>query len=297
MTLYRSIARHGALGFLLLSALCADLAPAQAETAKADAGRIVSVGGTVTEILYALGAGDRIVAVDSTSTFPAETRGKPDIGYMRQLSPEGILAQKPDLIVAEASAGPPDAIAILKASSLPLAMIDADPAIEAVGPRIRAVGAAVGLAAQAETLAATVEAEITAIKARSSGLAGQKKRVLFALSVANGRVMAAGANSAADTMIRLAGGINAASAMTGYKPMTDEAIIAARPDVILVMAHSALHIDAAQAFAIPALKATPAGAAGALISMDGLYLLGLGPRSARAADELFGKLYPQAAGQ
>src|SRR5687768_12826893 len=97
------------------------------DTGNPEAKRIVALGGTVTEILYALGAGDRIVARDSTSSYPADALLKPDVGYMRALSSEGILSQKPDLILSEDGAGPADVIGILKASEVPMVTIDTPP--------------------------------------------------------------------------------------------------------------------------------------------------------------------------
>ncbi|MGG7517524.1 heme/hemin ABC transporter substrate-binding protein [Allorhizobium undicola] len=257
--------------------------------------RIVSVGGTVTEILYDLGAGDRVIAVDTTSLYPPEAKSKPNVGYMRQLSAEGILAQKPDLIMTEAGSGPPDALALLKSSGIPLVSIDAPPGAQTVAERIRAVGEAVGKSAEADKLARDVDARLQALQATLAKSTAEKKKVLFVLSMANGRVMAAGRNTAADAMIRLSGGVNAAGASEGYKPMSDEALIAAAPDVVLTMQHGAQPISAADAFALPALAASPAAKNNAFISMDGLFLLGFGPRTPEAARELAEKLYPQAA--
>lgn len=261
-------------------------------TAK-DAERIVAIGGTVTEIIYALGEGDRVVAVDTTSLYPPEATSKPDIGYVRQVSAEGVLSQKPDLIIAEAGAGPVDSINILKASGLTFVSIPSPPETAAIPDKIRAVGQAIGRTEKAEELAKSVGASLKAVEDKVKGATGPKKKVLFALSLANGRVMAAGSQSSADAMIRLAGGENAVSSITGYKPLTDEAVIAAAPDVVLVMSGGAQHLTADQAFALPALAATPAGRNKAFLTMDGLYLLGLGPRAADAARDLNGMLYPE----
>ena len=258
-----------------------------------DAERIVAIGGTVTEIIYALGEGDRVVAVDTTSLYPPEATSKPNIGYVRQISAEGVLSQKPDLIIAESGAGPVDSVNILKASGLNFVSIPSPPETAAIPGKIRAVGLAIGRADKAEELAKTVEASIKAIEEKVTESTGPKKKVLFALSLANGRVMAAGSQSSADAMIRLAGGENAVSSVTGYKPLTDEAVIAAAPDFVLVMSGGAQHLTADQAFALPALAATPAGRTKAFLTMDGLYLLGLGPRAADAARDLNGMLYPE----
>ncbi|MCC8933644.1 ABC transporter substrate-binding protein [Rhizobium ipomoeae] len=259
-----------------------------------DAERIVAIGGTVTEIIYALGEGDRVVAVDTTSLYPPEAMGKANIGYVRQISAEGVLSQKPDLIIAESGAGPVDSINILKASGLSFVTIPSPPDTTAIPAKIRAVGTAIGRVDRAEELAKSVEASLKAIEDKLQAATGPKKKVLFALSLANGRVMAAGNQSSADAMIRLAGGENAVSSISGYKPLTDEAVIAAAPDVVLVMSGGGQHLTADMAFALPALAATPAGRSKAFLTMDGLYLLGLGPRAADAASDLNALLYPEA---
>ncbi|GEO86674.1 MULTISPECIES: heme/hemin ABC transporter substrate-binding protein [Alphaproteobacteria] len=280
--------------FTPLVALTLTTAIAVAQPAPTDVTRIVSVGGTVTEIIYALGEQDRIAAVDSTSTYPNEATGKPDVGYIRQLSAEGVLSQRPDLIIAEAGAGPADAVAILKASGVPLISVPTPPEAAAIAGKIRAVGTAIGKAAAAEKLALEVDSGLKSLEEKVATITEPKKRVLFALSLSNGRVMAAGSHTAADEIIRLAGGINAATDVTGYKPLSDEAVIAAAPEVVLVMDGGAMHMTAEQAFVLPALQASPAAKTKAFIAMDGLYLLGLGPRTPQAARDLSAKLYPEA---
>lgn len=290
--------QFGSLGLTartLATALLLIVAPGGATLAQSSpsgAQRIVSIGGTVTEIIHALGEGERVIAVDSTSTYPKSAADKPDVGYIRQLSAEGVLSQKPDLIIAEAGAGPADAIAILKASGVAMVSIPTPPEAEAIAGKIRAVGAAVGTPDAAEELAMDVDANLSALKQKLAAISEPKKRVLFALSLANGRVMAAGTNTSADAIIRLAGGVNAAADVTGYKPLSDEAVIAAAPDVVLVMDNPQLHLTAEQAFALPALQTSPAAKTGAFIAMDGLYLLGLGPRTPAAALDLAARLYP-----
>ena len=255
--------------------------------------RIVSIGGTVTEILYRLGADSRIVAVDTTSTYPTPAGDKPDVGYMRALSAEGILAQTPDLVLAEDGSGPPDALAILSASAVPMVTIATPPRGDAIPQKIRDVGKAVGLSDKANALAETVDADLKALAKTVSGFDDtKKKRVMFVLSLANGRVMAGGTDTEANAIIELAGGINAASAISGYKPLNDEAVIAAAPDVVLVMNRGSHLATPDQVFGLPAFQSTPAAASKALLSMDGLYLLGFGPRTPEAARMLGSKLYP-----
>lgn len=292
-----SCSRFGRLFAVILvgSALSAGGALA-ADKGNPDAKRIVSVGGTITEILYDLGAQDRIVARDSTSFYPADANSKPDVGYMRQLSAEGILGQKPDLILMEEGSGPPPVLEILKASEVPMVVIPTPPEAGKIGQKIRDVGTAVGLSDKAEALAVKTEDGLKAVAADVAKISekngGQKKKVLFVLSVANGRLMAGGADTEAGAIIEMAGGVNAAPTINGYKPMSDEAVIAAAPDVILSMSRGDHSITPEQMFALPSMQTTPAAANKALVSMDGLMLLGFGPRTPEAARALAAKIYP-----
>jgi iron complex transport system substrate-binding protein len=275
-------------GLVAASASAADLGNPEAK-------RIVSIGGTITEILYDLGVQDRIIARDSTSMFPQEAASKPDVGYMRALSAEGILGQKPDLILMEEGSGPPPVIEILKASEVPMVVIPTPPDANKIGRKIRDVGAAVGLADKAEALAAKTEEGLKALATDIAKIQGEKKKVLFVLSLSNGRVMAGGADTEAGAVIEMAGGINAAPTINGYKPLSDEAVIAAQPDVILAMTSTGGHaITPEKVFSLPSMQTTPAAANKALVNMDGLLLLGFGPRTPQAARALAVQIYPGA---
>ncbi|MGD9864187.1 MAG: hemin ABC transporter substrate-binding protein [Pseudodonghicola sp.] len=268
---------------------CAALAtPLAAEPAQ----RVVGVGGSVTETIYALGAGDRLVARDTTSTYPEAAAALPDVGYMRRLSPEGLLSVAPDLILAEDGSGPAETVQILNAAEVPFVTVPAALDAEGVGAKIRAVGRALQREAEAEALAQRIETEIAAVQAKSAG-AETPTRVMFVLSAAGGRLMASGNDTAADAMIRLAGGENAVTGFPGYKQLTDEAVLAAAPDVILMMDRGQGGNHGADGvMSHPAIAITPAGRDGRLVQMDGLYLLGFGPRTAQAAADLHAALYP-----
>lgn len=271
---------------LLFSLLLASVSPALAET-----DRIVSLGGSVTEIVAALGAADRLVARDTTSTYPESVAALPNVGYVRALSPEGVLSLQPTLILAEDGAGPPEAMEVLKASGVTVQTIPGDPSPEGVLAKITAVANALNLPAEGEALSAEVAAGLEAARARAAGVS-TPKRVLFILSLQGGRVMAGGAGSEAEGIITLAGGINAATGFDGYKLMTDEAVLAAQPDVILMMDRTGdMAIGDADVLAQPALAATPAAVSGAIVRMDGMLLLGFGPRTPQAAAALHDALY------
>jgi iron complex transport system substrate-binding protein len=192
-------------------------------------------------------------------------------------------------------AGPPDAVSLLAESGVKIARINDGLTSEGVAAKIAAIGAAIGAGAPAERLAAQTRARFQELATLRAGIAG-KKRVLFLLSLQNGRALVGGRNSSADGIIALAGGINVADAIEGYKPMTDEAITAAAPDMILMMRNSAAHNTTPdELFAMPAFSETPAAKGKRLVHMDGLYLLGFGPRTPMAARDLMAAIYPDAA--
>lgn len=272
-------------------ALLATLAPGLTSVI-AEPQRIVAAGGVVTETIHALGEGDRLVGVDSTSLHPADALKRlPNIGYVRALSAEGVLSLRPDLVVAIEGAGPPDVLALIRQAGIPVRMLTEEPSEAGVLARIRTIGAVVGQQAAAESLAERIAGDFARL-AQDRARIARPKRVMFVLSMQNGRVMVAGRSSSAAAMIGLAGGINAVDSLEGFKPVSDEGIIAAAPDVIVMMQRGDHAMAAADLFAHPAFRLTPAAADRALITMDGLYLLGFGPRTADAARELMSRLYP-----
>jgi iron complex transport system substrate-binding protein len=258
----------------------------------ADASRIVSVGGAVTEILYALGLEQRVIAVDSTSLYPPRALGeRPNVGYMRQLSPEGVLGLAPSLVLAAEGSGPRETVAVLEAASVPFVQVPDHFTGEGIVEKIRLIAQATGVVARGECLVAAVEGDLAALAQRRARIEHPRK-VLFILSFTNGRPMVAGRATAADGMITMAGAENAVTAYGGYKLLNDEAVLAARPDAVLAMERAAFRLDAQTVFAHPAFATTPAAEQKAFISMEGLYLLGFGPRAARAARDLAATLYP-----
>jgi len=259
----------------------------------ADTGRVVSVGGSVTEILYALGLKDRIVAVDTTSIYPADAlASKPNVGYLRALSPEGLLSMDPTLILAEGDAGPTEALEILETASVPFVSVPGGADAEGVADKIRFIAEVMGVPERGAEMADTVTADLEAVR-RAIGEHGEPPRVLFVLSLANGRVLAAGEGTSAAAMIELAGAQNALSGFSGYKPVNEEAVIAAAPEVVVMMARGDHAANPETVFAHPALTRTPAAEHRRLVTMDGLYLLGFGPRIAHAVRDLSAQLYPE----
>lgn len=283
------------LRLLLLLALAAPLASPSLAADGGRAERIVAVGGVITEILYALGAEDRIVGVDSTSLHPPEALAThPDVGYVRALSAEGVLSLAPDRVIAVEAAGPPDALALVAQAGVRVETVSEDLNPEGIVARILDIGDMVERSGEARALADEVARAFDDLHAQRAAI-DQPVRVLFVLSLQNGRAMVGGRGTSADAAIKLAGAINAAAAIEGFKPITDEAVIAAAPDVILTINRGDHALSPDDIFALPAFSATPAAGRRNLIAMDGLYLLGFGPRMPAAIADLMGRLYPETA--
>lgn len=264
-----------------------------AEPAKVDTSRLVSVGGDVTEIIYALGEEKRLIARDSTSLYPEAATRLPDVGYMRALSPEGILAVDPTAILAVDGSGPAEALTVLKNASIPFETVPQTYDRDGIIRKIVTVGDFLGVPDKAKALEDKVSADLdAAVAASDKRPEGERKRVLFVLSAQGGKIMGSGTGTAADGIIKLAGAINAVGTFPGYKPLTDEAIIEAKPDVILMMDHAGGHaITNEDLLKQPAISLTPAAEHKAIIRMDGLHLLGFGPRTASAVRELNAAIY------
>jgi iron complex transport system substrate-binding protein len=259
----------------------------------ADTSRIVSIGGAVTEILYALGLGDKVIAVDQTSTFPAAALKKPNVGYMRTLSPEGVLKVSPTLILAIEGSGPPDAIEILEHASVPFVIVPEAKDAEGIAKKIRFIANAAGVPAEGEKLATAVLEDFSALK-KSLANVKQRKKAVFVLAMGGGSPIAGGAGTSADALFKLADIDNALLSVKDYKPVNDEAMIAAAPDAVVVMSDRNHNMSADTLFAMPAFAHTPAAKTKTLLGLPGLYLLGFGPRTPHAARDLAAALYPEA---
>ncbi|TVQ85752.1 MAG: hemin ABC transporter substrate-binding protein [Chromatiaceae bacterium] len=280
--------KHTMITAALLALLLTLGSQARAETP----GRVVSVGGALTEIVFALGAEDRLVGVDSTSQWPEAATALPEVGYMRQLAAEGLLSLRPDLVLATDAAGPEAVIEQLQTAGVEVRIVAAEPSLDGLLEKIRMVAAALDRQAVGEALAESVAGAMCRVRDEIVRSPTQP-RVVFLLSAARGAPLAAGRETAADAAIALAGGVNPLADMVGYKPLNAEALIATAPDLILVGERTLAGLGGIDGMlALPGVAATPAGAGRRIAAMNDLLLLGFGPRLPQAIAELAGHLHP-----
>jgi iron complex transport system substrate-binding protein len=245
--------------------------------------RLVCVGSAVTECVFALGLGAAVVAVDSTSRFPASVQALPQIGYVRNLPPEGVVSLRPDLVLASSDAGPEAAIAVMRAAGLKLVLVPDHAGVAGVVAKLTSVGEALGV--DAAPVAEAFQADAALLDAPLAGAV--RPRALFLLSLSRGAPMASGRTTNASAMIDWSGGYNAVQAFAGYRALSAEAVLEAAPEVLLMMEHSVRDFGGTEAvLALPQLALTPAARARRLVTMDGSYAISWGPRAAHARRDL-----------
>ena len=283
------------LGALAGSTLLAQDASGQSAS-PAPARRIVSVGGALTEIVYALGAQGDLVGVDTTSLFPAQARQLPSVGYMRDLSLEGMLALRPSHVIGNEDAGPPAVLRELGSAGITVQIMDSSHRFEGLLERIKRIGLLTGRAAVAEKLAQTLQQQWqqtrNQIVQQGTKQGAQALRMLFIMAHAPNQVMVAGRDTRAHAMLEYAGAVNAVGTLQGYKPLTPEAVIGARPDVILVTEQGVKASGGVDAILkLPGMAQTPAARQRRVLVMEANYLLGFGPRMPAALLELANGLH------
>lgn len=269
----------------ILSASCLHAAPAK---------RIVSLGGPVTETVFALGEGGRVVAVDLSSVWPPEAAKLPKVGYHRALSAEGVLSLNPDLVLGSDEAGPPAVLDQIRAARVPVMLAPVEYTVGGSRAKILAIAKILGKEAAGRKLVASLDADVKTAEARVAA-SKSRPRVLFIYARGQGTLSVSGRGTAADAMIALAGGVNSVTGYEGYKPLTPEAMAAANPEVILMTSRGLESVGGkAGLMAQPGVSLTPAGKAGNILAFDDELLLGFGPRLGRGMMELASALHPEA---
>lgn len=272
------------LGALFLGFL---LQPISAETAQAH--RIVSLNGSITEILFALGKGEQVVGADTSSYYPLATKHLPKVGYQRALSLEGILSLKPDLVVGTEEAGPPNTLEQLRKLGVRLEIIPGKPGLENTVSMIRRIGSLVGEETKSNNLAKTISTNVR--KAQKYPPWTKTPTVLMIYSRGKGMVQVAGSATGGSEILALAGANNSITEFEGYKPLTPEMVFQKKNTAILITSMSLTALGGEQEFwLLPGFREIPIGNRPKLVVMDDLLLLGFSSRLDEAVVELQKKL-------
>lgn len=248
--------------------------------------KIVSVGSAVTEIIYALHAQDELIAVDTTSIYPAEATQLPQIGYARTLSAENIIALAPTQFIATEEAGPPAVIQRIKDAGIPVSVLNAHYRYEEAVERINTLGKIIHRENEAKILANMMDTQWKTLQQRIKSNP-VRPRILFVLSHSPNQIMVAGNKTGAQAIIQYANAINAIQGFDGYKTLTPEAVISAQPDIVLFTSQGIDAIGGIEnALRIPGISQTNAGKYRRILALDAVYMLGFGPRMPEAVNSL-----------
>ncbi|MGL4723188.1 MAG: heme/hemin ABC transporter substrate-binding protein [Scandinavium sp.] len=244
--------------------------------------KVVSLGGDVTEIVYALGAQSALVARDSTSMWPPEATKLPDVGYLRQLNAEGILATRPTTVLASVQAQPSLALKQVAQNGVAVVTVPGSNDVSVIDEKIRVIAAALNKDAEGEKLRQQMQTQLAALPDTPLN-----KRVLFILSHGGMSAMAAGQQTGADAAIRAAGLQNAMQGFNRYQPLSQEGVIASQPDLIVISHDGVKSMGGEEGvWKLPGLAQTPAGRHKQVLLVDDMALLGFSIRSPEAILQL-----------
>ncbi|MFJ4397603.1 hemin ABC transporter substrate-binding protein [Pseudomonas sp. NPDC089396] len=277
-------------------ALCAALVASTQALAAELPQRWVSAGGALSEWISQLGGEPRLVGVDTTSQHPESLKALPSIGYQRQLSAEGILSLRPDVLVGTEEMGPPPVLAQIRSAGVRVELFSSQADLAAVDTNLKHLGKLLGAEQKAAQLASGYQQQVEALQVQVKQAQASHKApgVLLLVGHAGAKPLIAGQGTAGDWLLRQAGARNLA-AHQGYKNFSNEALAALDPDVLVFSDRALAGDQALQALLKenPALAASRAVRDKRLVALDPTLLVGgLGPRLPAALQDLAATFYP-----
>jgi iron complex transport system substrate-binding protein len=264
------------------------------KTTVTDISRIVTLTGGVSEIVFTLNLGDKVVGRDIATTFTAAA-SLPIVTHAHDVSAESVLSLHPTVVVADSDTGPSEAISAIRKAGVPMVIVPPATTLADVGTRIHLIADALGARAAGSQLADRTAAEIEA--AQKNVPKNHPKLTVAFLYVRGtaGVYLIGGKGSGADSLIAAAGAIDAGTKMNlkTFTPITSEALIGAQPDVILVMTDGLSSVGGIDGLVkLPGVAQTPAGKNKKVIAIEDGVLLNFGPRTAAVVSTLISDLYP-----
>jgi len=255
----------------------------------ADSTKIVSLSGSLSEVLAGLGLEKNIAGTDITSNYPESMKAKPKVGHNKNINAEGVMALQPDIIIGIKKEITPALITQFKSAGVKLMLVDQEYSVEGTKKLIRTLADSLHAVVKGDSLIKNLEGDLAKVK--TAAAVDKKPKVLFIYARGTGTMMVGGTGTQVDQAIALAGGQNAVTEFSDYKPLTAEALVKANPDVILLFDSGLQSLGGPAGLAkVGGIKETNAGKNNRIISMDGELLSSFGPRLGIAIQELAAKL-------
>jgi len=255
----------------------------------ADSTEIVSLSGSLSEVLAGLGLEKNIAGTDITSNYPESMKAKPKVGHNKNINAEGVMALQPDIIIGIKKEITPALITQFKSAGVKLMLVDQEYSVEGTKKLIRTLADSLHAVVKGDSLIKNLEGDLAKVK--TAAAVDKKPKVLFIYARGTGTMMVGGTGTQVDQAIALAGGQNAVTEFSDYKPLTAEALVKANPDVILLFDSGLQSLGGPAGLAkVGGIKETNAGKNNRIISMDGELLSSFGPRLGIAIQELAAKL-------
>ena len=253
-----------------------------------DSSRVTIAGGSLTEIVYLLEQENKLVAVDITSNFPEEAKQLPSIGYVRALSAEGVLSLSPSLILGEDDTGPPTVMEQLSRVGIQIEIIPEENSTDGIIKKVKCVAEILGVDKNTkDKILAILNADAKELKLLTEMNKKESPKVMFILSMESGSPTVGGRDTSADGLIKMTGAVNVMDSFEGWKPVSTEAIIQAKPDFILISERGLNSFGSIEKLGQhPSLVFTPAAKNNNIIAMDGMAMLGFGPRTISSAKDI-----------
>ena len=254
--------------------------------------RTIVAGGSLTEIIYFLNEQQRLVAVDITSNYPEIATTLPSIGYVRTLSTEGVLSLDPNLILGEEDMGPPLVVDQIKSTGVDLRVIEEDYSLDSITGKILCVAKILGVREKATKL---INSELqnnidNLIEVKLTGL-NKNKKVMIILGMDGTSPMVAGLQTSGNGFIDMIGASNIMNSFEGWKPVSAESILVENPDLIIITNRGLNNFGTIEKLAQhPSLAFTNAAQNLNILAIDGMSLLGFGPRTIEVANTVAEKL-------
>lgn len=263
-----------------------------------DISRIVVMNGDITEVVFALGLGDNVVAVDTSATYPPQVLQLPKIGYQRSLSAEGVLSMEPTVVIGNENAGPPEVLEQIRSAGVPLVDLESVSTIDGAPRKIRSVATALGVPDRGETIAAELEAQISEVRVLTAEVEVRPTAVFLYMRGMD-TLFLIGRQHLSHELFEASGAISggaAAGVDAPFIPLTAEALTAVNPDCIVVLTAGLQSVGGREGLLqLPGIGETKAADEGCILDFDDQYFGGGGPRMGNVLMDLLRAFHPDLA--